>query len=256
MSIVINPYHLFGLTTSSTLSDLKKSYYQLSLICHPDRGGDKDQMVTVHNSYLYLKKQLSNHNHQDLSETYQGLEQEFEDFCQQQKQELPEFSTIYDENNDFIKEFNTHFEKKHTQLEQEDLNPFQDGYSELMEISENIINDPVTPLTYSASDGEGNIKNKFQQQIIEYQEPQTLPDNYGEYLNFNVTKIKDFSHQTNNLEMTDYLKAHSCPLDLSQIKYQSLTLDDYIQQREQEDAHFKELQQKDKYKKENLTKEI
>lgn len=252
MSIVINPFHLFGLNIDSTLSDLKKSYYELSLICHPDRGGDKQQMITVHNSYLYLKKQLSNINHQDLSETYQGLEQQFQDFCLQQTKELPDFGTIYDENNDFIYKFNRQFEERHQQLKQEQPNPFQDGYSTLMEPSNNQVSDnPKYPL----SDCEQQIKNSFQQQLIEYQEPQTLPDNYGNYLNFNVSKIDDFSHQTPTLEMTDYLKAHSEPLELCELKHESISLENYMKQRDQQEEHFKQIQ-KSEQKKDSLTKEI
>ena len=252
MSIVINPYHLFGLNIDSTLSDLKKSYYELSLICHPDRGGDKQEMITVHNSYLYLKKQLSNHNHQDLSETYQDLEQQFQEFCLQQTKELPDFCTIYDENNDFIHKFNTQFEERQQHLEQEQSDPFQDGYSTLMEPSDNLsIDNPEYPL----SSCEQKITNSFQQQVIEYQEPKTLPDNYGNYLNFNVSKIDDFSHQTLNLEMTDYLKAHSEPMDLSELKHEPTSLEDYIKQREQQEQHFKQIQ-KSEQKKETLTTEI
>jgi len=235
MIIVINPYHLFGLNIDSTLLDLKKSYYELSLICHPDRGGDKQQMITVHNSYLYLKKQLSNHNHQDLSETYQDLEQQFQEFCLQQTKELPDFYTIYDENNDFINKFNTQFEKRQQHLEQEQSDPFQSGYSTLMEPSDNQINNiPEYPL----SDCDQHLKNQFKQQIIEYQEPKTLPDNYGNYFNFNVSKIDDFSHQSDTLEMTDYLKAHSNPLDLSDIKYKQISLKECIEERKQQEQDF------------------
>lgn len=252
MNIVINPYSLFGLNVDSTLSELKKSYYELSLICHPDRGGDKQQMITVHNSYLYLKKQLSNHNHQDLSETYQDLEQEFQEFCLQQTKELPDFCTIYDENNDFIHKFNSQFEQRHQYLEQEQSDPFQDGYSTLMEPSNNQLTDN---LEYPISDCEQQITNSFQQQIIEYQEPKTLPDNYGNYLNFNVSKIDDFSHQTLSLEMTDYLKAHSEPQDLGQLKHDSISLEDYIVKRDQQEQQFKEIQ-KSEQKNETLSKEI
>ena len=250
MSIVINPYHLFGLTTDSSLSDLKKSYYELSLICHPDRGGDKDQMVTVHNSYLYLKEQLSNHNHEDLSETYQNLELQFQEFCQQQNKELPEFCTIYEENNDFIQKFNSQFEQRHQHLEQDQSGPFQSGYSTLMEPSDNQINNiPEYPL----SDCDQHLKNQFKQQIIEYQEPKTLPDNYGNYFNFNISKIDDFSHQSDTLEMTDYLKAHSYPLDLSDIKYKQISLKECIEERKQQEQGF--LQNKNIDKK-IISKEI
>ena len=69
---LINPYQLLGVNPSMPdLKQLKKSYYQLALLCHPDKGGNKESMDIVHKSYLYIKKQFA--NCQNLK-TYEQLE--------------------------------------------------------------------------------------------------------------------------------------------------------------------------------------
>ena len=60
---LINPFQLLGVTTNSTISELKKAYYQLALLCHPDKGGNNDDMRVVHQSYKYIKKQMENANY-------------------------------------------------------------------------------------------------------------------------------------------------------------------------------------------------
>ena len=52
----INPYQLLGVNPNMPdLKQLKKSYYQLALLCHPDKGGKKESMDIVHKCYLYIK---------------------------------------------------------------------------------------------------------------------------------------------------------------------------------------------------------
>ena len=41
-SSLINPYKLFHLTYKSSLDKLRKAYYKIALICHPDKGGTED----------------------------------------------------------------------------------------------------------------------------------------------------------------------------------------------------------------------
>ena len=57
---MINPYEMLGLTSESTINELTKSYYSMSLLCHPDKGGNTDDMIVIHNAYKYIKKQLEN----------------------------------------------------------------------------------------------------------------------------------------------------------------------------------------------------
>ena len=44
---LINPYSLLGVNDKSSLRELKKNYYNMALLCHPDRGGDKKDMNVV-----------------------------------------------------------------------------------------------------------------------------------------------------------------------------------------------------------------
>ena len=42
---LLNPYNLCtGVTVNSSLSELKKQYYNFSLMCHPDKGGCKEKL--------------------------------------------------------------------------------------------------------------------------------------------------------------------------------------------------------------------
>ena len=121
-----------------------------------------------------------------------------------------------------------------------------------MEPSDNLVNSiPDYPL----SDCKQDLKNQFKQQIIEYVEPKTLPDNYGNYFNFNVSKIDDFSHQSNTLEMTDYLKAHSLPQDLKEVKYRQISIEECIEERKKQELDF-QITQKVNKKNNIISKEI
>ena len=75
---MINPYDIMNLTSESTLKDLKKAYYDLALICHPDKGGQEEDMIVIHNAYKYIKEQLENCENVG---TYEELEDEFTSFC-------------------------------------------------------------------------------------------------------------------------------------------------------------------------------
>ena len=57
---MINPYDIMNLTPESSLKDLKDAYYQMALLCHPDKGGSADDMIVIHNAYKYIKEQLEN----------------------------------------------------------------------------------------------------------------------------------------------------------------------------------------------------
>jgi hypothetical protein len=199
----VNPYSLFGLSTKSTIKELRKSYYELSLCCHPDKGGSSIEMDVVHKAYLYIKEQLDNCKEE---KSYEMLEDEFEDFCKKQTQEPPCFREIYDNYNDFSIEFNRHFieRNRETSNNRDDLpNPFQFGYSDFMEESNN------EEVEYPQNDHNEPITNDFEMRVITYQEPHLLPDSYGEHLQLNEEKITDFSHKTNNLTLTDYVRAFS-----------------------------------------------
>ena len=103
-SSLINPYALLGVTINSTFNELKRNYYNMALMCHPDKGGSGDDMHIVLMAYNYCKEQLEKKEAKET--TYEKLEEEFADFCKNQESQLPTFSSVYEETNDWIKDFN------------------------------------------------------------------------------------------------------------------------------------------------------
>ena len=221
--MTINPYLLFGLSSRSTIKDLRKAYYEFSLCCHPDKGGNTLEMNIVHKAYLYIKEQLENCRQE---KTYEELEQDFEDFCKtQETTKSPSFRDIYDSCNDFALEFNKRFEKN---TESNFKNPFDEGYSKLMEQSENVV------LDYPQKDENKPITKDFGQQLISYKEPNYLPDSYGDNFQLNNDKINDFSHKLKSISLTDYVKAfseiHSENVDKNHQMFNK-SLDDLVNER-------------------------
>ena len=192
--LTINPYNLLGVNTKSTINELKKAYYNLALMCHPDKGGDEKDMVVVSNAYRYIKDQLVKIEFKK-DVTYENLEEEFKLFCQEQESKPPKFSYIYEETNDWIKDFNREFEKEIH--ETKDNLPFQYGYGDLMDNHEELKENEYVE-TESVK-----VKNEFKKEIVEYKEPSYLPNNIT-YYPLDVKEIKDFSNLENNLKMSDY----------------------------------------------------
>lgn len=197
--LTINPYNLLGVNTKSTINELKKAYYNLALMCHPDKGGDEKDMVVVSNAYRYIKDQLIKIEFKK-DVTYENLEEEFKLFCEEQESKPPKFSYIYEETNDWIKDFNREFEKGIH--ENKDNLPFQYGYGDLMDNHEELKENEYVE-TESIK-----VKNEFKKEIVEYKEPIMLPDCI-DYYPLNIEKINDYSLKNNNLDMTDYKKAHT-----------------------------------------------
>ena len=254
----INPYELLNLTPKSTLEEAKKAYYALSLLCHPDKGGRSEDMVILSNCYKYIKTQLAVlDDKKDI--TYEGLEEEFADFCKEQKNKKPPtFCNIYKETsgydectndnslsdlnppeprhdytNDpeyiarvtkFNLEFNVAFEKsKQEDIKQNGMPAMDEGYGKYMDkktittLNDNNVND-INYEEISKLDINDKSKHNFTQEIMEYKEPQSIPDMVIHFP-LKAKHINDYSSQTGNnnhglnnnnkLDMTDYKKAFS-----------------------------------------------
>lgn len=197
-SKLINPYSLLGVKHTCSISELKKQYYNLSLLTHPDKGGNKEDFNVVHLAYNYIKKQLQ--NIRDV--TYEELEDEFEDFCQKQESTKPPcFYEVFKETNDWLNKFNQEFEnQKNEDNELEIINPFDQGYGELLDESE-------VNLEYNDNEIKKPI-TKISQQIMKYEEPAFLPDSIN-YYPLNQEEITDFSSLDGNLNGYDYKLTHS-----------------------------------------------
>lgn len=81
----IDPYKLLGVTSQSTLQELRKSYYALALLMHPDKGGDAKDMWVLESSYKWVKAQLEH----TTTKTVEDVEKEFEDFLKAQEEKRP-----------------------------------------------------------------------------------------------------------------------------------------------------------------------
>ena len=207
-SNLINPYSLLGVKTSSSISDLKKNYYQLSLLTHPDKGGSAEDFRTVHLAYSYIKEQLE--GVKDVS--YEELEDEFQQFCKNQEEiPKPTFYEVNLEANDWLNQFNQKFEKSRDVEIEEVANPFDDGYGTLMDPSEISLDGlplDLDPEWEYPTEEELQDHKGFVGEIIPFEEPEFLP-NYVKYLPIHKTQIRDFSTLEGNLHGSDYKLAHT-----------------------------------------------
>jgi curved DNA-binding protein CbpA len=251
---LIDPYGLLGVDSRSSLGELKKNYYNLALLCHPDKGGNDKDMNIVSLAYNYIKDHLEN-----VKETsYEELEDQFADFCKGQVAlKPPTFGQIYEETSDWINEFNRQFEEglnTSGEMRQfigggEDMEnnpylrgncPMEGGYGEYMEVSDNV--EPPSPTAINMAQCESaiyddeiydnpkpfhedaynpneleRVKNEFKGEIIKYEEPQFLPDTITGFP-LDGQEILDYSGNMDNLRMSDYKQAFSPREELPEVE--------------------------------------
>lgn len=237
---MIDPYQLLGVDIHSSEKKVRQTYYGLALLCHPDRGGNSEEMKVLHQAYRFILNEIKNTT-ENPTESYLASEKEFEEFCQKQTLDTPPFEQIYQENNVFIQEFNKQWDRNHASMETTDNsnntydNILSHGYGDVMEASEysafnsslsppssstppsstpgyqpTISTNDQTSSSASATSSTSNYK-PFSRQVIEYKEPQSLPDQYGSNVRLDTREISDYSHQTSNLALNDYRNAFSEP---------------------------------------------
>ena len=197
---LLDPYKLLGVTIDTELVDVKKQYYHLALLCHPDKGGSEKDMIVVHKAYKYIENQLK-----DIKKTtYEDLEKEFNDFCTEQvESKLPTFYSIYHECHDWLDKFNKEFDKN-INLENNYNLYSSKGYGNLME-KEKIDTD-----TYKCYE-QGNLTNQFENKVIEYKEPISYQDLNQNTYRVDKKEITDFSDNSLGLTMHDYFQAFCKP---------------------------------------------
>lgn len=173
----INPYDLLGVTIQTPLKDVKKAYYELSLLVHPDKGGSVEDMIAVHKAYKFVTRELSCINH---SITIEELEREFQEFCRIQTEGVPMFQDIYAEAFD-LKKFNEYFNTSSNVWK-----PFfEDGYSSWMEKS-------CIGMQYSAEEI-GTLTHSFKDVEV-YKEPEEYIVSCLENVDFTcMEKKEDFT---------------------------------------------------------------
>lgn len=89
----LDPFSLLGVTIDSTPDEVRRAYYGLCLVCHPDKGGEAADMACVHAAYMFVSEQA---NAVNRTETVESLEARFAAFCLAQTEEPPRFRDIVD----------------------------------------------------------------------------------------------------------------------------------------------------------------
>ena len=104
------PTNLFGLTADDSLAVLRRRYYDLSLLCHPDRGGAADDMRVVQRSYEAAKAALEHQAEGDAKRAH--LEAQLDTVEDEDGvKDIPSFRAIFDEVHDhFNQRFHAAFE--------------------------------------------------------------------------------------------------------------------------------------------------
>jgi len=217
---MINPYDIMNISSNSTLKDLKASYYQMALICHPDKGGQNEDMIVIYNAYKYIKEQFENCKN---TSTYEELENEFSSFCKEQEETPPPFRDIWEdsEQNKLRDEFNSVFDESPEKAYE---SPVYKGYQRFMidskyksgDIVENIEYKPfnMDDLTDEFEDSNGDFieQIEFKNNIVEYKEPMGL-------FNGEVT------------DGIDYYDAFCKPIELDSSNIKEMTLEELIVER-------------------------
>ena len=255
----INPFNLFGIDNLENLNikNLKKKYYELALICHPDKGGSDEDILIVYNSYLYIKNQLENKNKFLKNNSFIHSKLNFNEYMKLYKQKPPPFYETWLESEDYKKHelFNKQFEQIHKS------SLLSNGYGNLMDES-NINSRFLDKLYYKIFKYYKLPKNiiKLILLYINCSNNIFINDNKNNklilynkfeychnYERIDGKEIKDFTSklyncnsknnysQNNNLQLNDYKLAHSVNNSIFNMKIniKSRTLKELIKEREE-----------------------
>ena len=181
--MVLDPYNLLGVNCNSTLQEVRKKYYALASLCHPDRGGTNEDMQVVHDAYCYVRDQVA------LNRTcsYEDMLKEFEEFRVVQASQPPRFVDIHHET---YREFHEAFTaKKDTER------AFAEGGYETV-MSE-------VQQEYCAVE-RGNVRN-FERSVVVYTAPQPFDTGTTGFSRaVDGTQSADHSCTVGSLHVSDY----------------------------------------------------
>jgi curved DNA-binding protein CbpA len=84
----INPYDFLGVTSKSTLEEVKKNYISLALLMHPDKGGSTTEMHILNMAYKWIREQLLIVENIDYKD-YDSIQAAFDNFIKTQDESKP-----------------------------------------------------------------------------------------------------------------------------------------------------------------------
>ena len=186
----IDPYKLLGITVKHKREDVRSAFKSLSLLCHPDKGGRREDMEVLYISYRYILEQIEFSEH---GRTMEDEEAKFKDFLKLQISQKSEIPSLYEiMTNEKNKDFNEMFEKRKECVDEYGLY-YQSNYEEKIKLEPEV----------------------FTREIIEYKEPKTYQEmNFKEVYDFTVHPVQDFSGGG----CLDYVVAFSPPEEMKNIE--------------------------------------
>jgi curved DNA-binding protein CbpA len=199
-------YQFFGLTSQSSLEDLKMAYRKIVMKYHPDRGGDPQIFAMIQTNYHEIEDEIKKNNMRIYNRPV--VPQTYDDTLHQGQQ-----SIHIDRDKFSIDRFNEIFNQSQSQLLHDIHDPTQMGYGNFMDKSQRRSSeDPVQ--TSSAeyrdfNDQEEEQTNEIKDLMIR-REPEILYSGQG--LSFvelgqgQITDFGGFDARGNNRYM-DYKKA-------------------------------------------------
>lgn len=199
---LINPFELFNLDVHDknvNLKKVKKTYHQLSLLTHPDKGGSATDFMIIHQAYNYVLEQIE--QSKDMVEM-DILEEDFKNFCLEHKiEKIPSLLDIRDETALFNKKFNEEWEEQ--KIDGKIINTFMDnGYGNLMDDS-SIIPEEAE----QKDDKDIKLTNNFTSEVMIYSEPNALPNTYGSYQRYDIDEVDNYGDISK--ELYDYKETHT-----------------------------------------------
>ena len=210
----INPYEILGIHKNFTLEELKDKYKRVAKKVHPDRGGSEQlfNLVTLSYKKLYEEYKLKKINKQ-----FNELKTDFSNYTDMQNNTQQRNSQFhhnhqnnYTNTSDFRKVFNDIYDNNKVH------NAYDNGYGDMMLSSSGSREDiniakKINNMKQFNETFESEPLNKYNKKLIVYKEPEALPSSSKslKYTELGVDKVKDFSTSTNNLDCSDYRKAHS-----------------------------------------------
>ena len=186
----IDPYKLLGVTVKHKREDVRSAFKSLSLLCHPDKGGRREDMEVLYVAYRYILEQIEFSEH---GRTMEDEEEKFKDFLKLQISKKSEIPSLYEiMTNEKNKDFNEMFEKRKESADEYSL-CYQSNYEEKIKLEPEV----------------------FTREIIEYKEPKTYQEmNFKEVYDFTLHPVQDFSGSG----CLDYVVAFSAPEEMKNIE--------------------------------------
>ena len=231
----IDPYGLLGVTYKSSLTDVRRAYYELALVVHPDKGGSAEDMGVLESSYKWIRDQLMVAN--SNSKTAEEAEKEFADFlAAQELARPPTVSAVFAESIGFTRDIfdsllaamptttmppDVLYEHVllHLHLRSAEGNSddgMLDCAKEFMakDVSAGMVWASVqhgygADMT-TASDEEVVVRPFGKQEVVTYTEPESFfkpSATLGAVDTSSVTRMDDYTTSTAKLYMTDYKQA-------------------------------------------------